>query len=95
MAAALIWIYPDLAAGAVLLRPLSPFVTPASTRLSGTPVLIVDGSKDDRRLPDDGQRLAEQLKDAGAAVTHHQLPVGHTMTEADYALVREWLVPHF
>src|SRR5262245_47905998 len=29
MAAALIWIYPDLAAGAVLLRPLSPFVTPA------------------------------------------------------------------
>ncbi len=95
MAAALISIYPDLAAGAVLLRPLSPFATPASTRLPGTPVLIIDGSKDDRRMPDDGRRLAKHLKDAGAAVTHHQLPAGHTMTEADCALVREWLVAHF
>ena len=95
MVAALISIYPDLAAGAVLLRPLSPFVTPAATRLPGTPVLIVDGSKDDRRMPDDGRRLAEHLKDAGAAVTHHQLPAGHTITETDYALVREWLVAHF
>jgi phospholipase/carboxylesterase len=95
MAAALISIYPDLAAGAVLLRPLLPFTTPASTRLPGTPVLIVDGSKDDRRMPDDGRRLAEHLKDAGAAVTHRRLPAGHTTTEADYALVREWLVRHF
>jgi phospholipase/carboxylesterase len=95
MAAALISIYPDLAAGAVLLRPLSPFATPASTRLPGTPVLIIDGDKDDRRMPDDGRRLAENLTKAGAAVTHHQLPAGHAMTEADCALVREWLVAHF
>jgi phospholipase/carboxylesterase len=95
MAAALISLYPDLAAGAVLLRPLSPFATPASTRLPGTPVLIIDGSKDDRRMPGDGRRLAEHLKEAGAAVTHHQLPAGHAMTEADCALVREWFVAHF
>ena len=95
MAAALISIYPDLAAGAVLLRPLSPFATPASARLPGTPVLIIDGSKDDRRMPHDGRRLAEHLKDAGAAVTHYQLPAGHMMTEVDCALVREWLVGHF
>ena len=95
MAAALVSIYPDLAAGAVLLRPLSPFATPTGTRLPGTPVLIIDGSKDDRRMPDDGRRLAEQMTEAGAAVTHHQLAVGHTMTEADCALVREWLGTHF
>jgi len=95
MAAALISICPDLAAGAVLLRPLAPFATPANTGLPGTPVLIIDGSKDDRRLPDDGRRLAEQMKEAGAALTHHQLPVGHAMTEADYALVREWIGAHF
>ena len=95
MAAALISMYPDLAAGAVLLRPLSPFVTPASTRLPGTPVLIIDGSKDDRRTPDDGRRLAEQMREAGAAVTHHQLAAGHAMTEADCALVREWLEARF
>ncbi len=95
MAAALISIYPDLAAGAVLLRPLSPFATPACTRLPGTPVLIIDGSMDDRRMPDDGCRLAEQMKTAGASVTHHQLATGHAMTEADCALVREWLKAHF
>jgi len=95
MAAALISIYPDLAAGAVLLRPLSPFATPASTRLPGTPVLIIDGSKDDRRTADDGRRLAEQMTHAGAAVTHHQHPAGHAITEADCALVREWLGAHF
>jgi phospholipase/carboxylesterase len=95
MATTLISIYPNLAAGAVLFRPLSPFATPASTRLPGIPVLIIDGSKDDRRMPDDGRRLAEHLKDAGAAVTHHQLPAGHTITGADCALVREWLVAHF
>ena len=95
MAAALISMYPDLAAGAVLLRPLSPFVTPASTRLPGTPVLIIDGSKDDRRTPDDGRRLAEQMREAGAAVTHHQLAAEHAMTEADCALAREWLEARF
>jgi phospholipase/carboxylesterase len=58
-------------------------------------VLIIDGSKDDRRMPDDGRRLAEQMKEAGAAVTHHQLPAGHAVTEADCALVREWLGAHF
>jgi dienelactone hydrolase len=82
MATALISIYPDLAAGAVLFRPLSPFATPASTRLPGIPVLIIDGSKDDRRMSADGHRLVEYLKVAGAVVTHHQLPGGHTINEA-------------
>jgi phospholipase/carboxylesterase len=95
MAAALISMYPDLAAGAVLLRPLSPFVTPLRTRLPGTPVLIIDGTKDDRRMPDDGRRLAEQMREAGAAVTHHQLAAGHAITEADCALVRAWLGANF
>jgi len=91
MAAALISMYPVLAAGAVLLRPFSPFATPARTRLPGIPVLIIDGSKDDRRMPDDGHRLAAQMSEAGAVVTHHQLATGHMITEADCALAREWL----
>jgi phospholipase/carboxylesterase len=95
MAAALILLYPDLAAGAVLLRPLAPFATPVSADLPGTPVLIVDGSKDERRMPDDGRCLARCLADAGASVTHRQLPIGHAMSQADCTLVRDWLAAHF
>jgi predicted esterase len=58
-------------------------------------VLIIDGTKDDRRMPNDGRRLAKQMKEAGAAVTHHQLTTGHAMTEADCAPAREWLGARF
>ena len=95
MAAALVSMYPDLAAGAVLLRPLPPFATPPGTCLSGTAVIIIDGSRDDRRMPDDGRRLAEQMNEAGAAGTHHQLAAGHAVIAADCVLVREWLAAHF
>ena len=52
-------------------------------RLDGTPVLIIDGEKDSRRSPGDGARLAERLTRAGAAVSHHVLPVGHSITAMD------------
>lgn len=92
MAAALIQLYPDLAAAAVLLRPLSPFANARHESLPGTPVLIIDGSNDERRTPGDGFRLAKTLEDAGAVITHHILRAGHNMASEDGALVREWLV---
>ena len=91
MSAALLLIRPGLLAGAILFRPLSPFVQDLPTRLDGTPVLIIDGEKDSRRLPGDGLRLAERLIRAGASVTHHVLPVGHAMTSMDRKIAREWL----
>ena len=36
-------------------------------------------------------RLAERLTRAGAAVTHHVLPVGHSITAMDREIAREWL----
>jgi phospholipase/carboxylesterase len=79
MAAALLLMRPGLLAGAVLFRPLSPFRDDLPTRLDGTPILIIDGEKDSRRSPGDGARLAERMICAGATVTHHVLPVGHSM----------------
>jgi phospholipase/carboxylesterase len=90
MAAAMLLTYPGLLAGAVLFRPLSPFLQDLPTRLNGTPVLIIDGEKDTRRFPGDGARLAERLKRAGASVSHHVLPVGHSITEADRQIAWEW-----
>ena len=83
MAAALLLTRPGLLAGAILFRPLSPFRDDLPASLNGTPVLIIDGEKDSRRSPGDGARLAERLTRAGAAVSHHVLPVGHSIAARD------------
>lgn len=91
MAAALLLTRPSLFAGAVLLRPLSPFRDDLEIRLNGVPALIIDGEKDIRRSPGDGARLAERLRKVGAMVAHHALPVGHSITMRDQEIVGEWL----
>jgi phospholipase/carboxylesterase len=91
MTAALLLTYPNLLAAAVLFRPLSPFTHDMPHRLDGTPVLIIDGDRDSRRSPGDGSRLAERLVRAGALVTHHLLPVGHSITAEDRRIAAEWL----
>jgi phospholipase/carboxylesterase len=91
MAAALLLMRPGFLAGGILFRPLSPFTADLPTRLDGTPILIIDGEKDSRRSPGDGLRLAERLIRAGATVTHHVLPVGHSITSMDRKIAREWL----
>ncbi|MGY3144324.1 phospholipase/carboxylesterase [Bradyrhizobium sp. USDA 3397] len=93
MAAALLMLYPRCLSGAVLLRPLSPFAVDPDTRLSRFPALLIDGDNDARRLRGDGARLAQRLAHMGADVTHHLLPTGHTITEDDIGLTREWLKP--
>ena len=91
MAAALLLTRPGLLAGAILFRPLSPFRADLPARLDGTPILIIDGEKDSRRSPGDGLRLAERTIRAGATVTHHVLPVGHSITTLDRELAQNWL----
>jgi phospholipase/carboxylesterase len=91
MAAALLMLYPHLLSGAVLFRPLSPFAADPRTSIPGSPVLITDGSDDHRRSPGDAALLASRLARLGASVTHHQLPVGHSITEHDRRLARDWL----
>lgn len=90
-AAALLLTRPGLLAGAILFRPLSPFSHELPAHLDGTPVLIIDGVEDTRRSPGDGLRVAERLTRAGATVTHHVLPVGHSITEIDREIARIWL----
>jgi phospholipase/carboxylesterase len=90
MAAALVLTHPGLLSAAILFRPLSPFLQDLPIRIDGTPVLIIDGEKDSRRSPGDGARLAERLIRAGATVTHHVLPVGHSITAMDEQIARDW-----
>jgi phospholipase/carboxylesterase len=91
MAAALLLTHPGLLAGAVLFRPLSPFTHDLPHRLDRTPALIIDGDRDSRRSPGDGLRLAERPVRARAPVTHHALPVGHSIAAEDRRIASEWL----
>jgi phospholipase/carboxylesterase len=91
MAAALMSTHSGVLAGAVLFRPLPPFAADDSYRPGPTRVLIIDGTHDLRRSPGDGQRLAGKLSRAGAVVTHHVLPVGHSITTEDEQIARDWL----
>jgi phospholipase/carboxylesterase len=54
-------------------------------------VLIIDGEKDTRRSSGDGLPLAERLTHAGATVTRHALPVGHSVTVLDKQIARHWI----
>jgi len=91
MAAALVVLHPGLLSGAVLFRPLSPFVADPDVRVPQTPVLIIDGRDDERRSPGDGARLAQRLTGMGAEVTHHVLQAGHSLIPDDHRLARDWL----
>ena len=89
--AALLMSRADLLGGAVLFRPLSPFVAPPFANLDGVPVLVLDGADDERRSPGEGRRCAQDLTAMGADVTHHVLPAGHALTDGDEHLAAEWL----
>lgn len=91
MAAALIESHPDLFEAAVLLRPLTPFPDQPVHARTRLPVLILEGAHDDRRLPGDGQLLADRLVSAGALVTHAVLPAGHAISTVDEQAISAWL----
>jgi phospholipase/carboxylesterase len=90
MTAALLTTHPDLLTAAILFRPLSPFARDLGP-IPGTPVLILDGADDHRRSVGDGERLAQRLRLAGAAVTHRVLPTGHAISTEDQRIAHEWL----
>jgi phospholipase/carboxylesterase len=91
MAAALVLMHPELFSAAVLFRPLPPQSDARDVHMHGMPILILDGERDRRRMPGDRQRLAERLCQMGARVTHHVLPVGHSITPEDIAITEDWL----
>jgi phospholipase/carboxylesterase len=91
IAAAVLLLRPDVLAGAILLRAMVPLSHQPHPGLRGKPVLIVSGASDPIIPPLNARRLASMLKQAGAAVEHQTLPVGHELSQADVSLARAWL----
>jgi phospholipase/carboxylesterase len=92
IAAALLFLRPEALAGAVLLRAMVPLPQPPRADLAGRPVLILSGAMDPIVPAENAARLAAQLSEAGAAVTHRVMPAGHGLSQADVRLAKEWLM---
>ncbi|WP_144186800.1 alpha/beta hydrolase [Elioraea rosea] len=83
IAAAVMLLHPDVLDEAVLLRAMPPLSAPPVADLSGRRVLILNGLADPIATPEIAERLAGQLRAAGAALTARMLPAGHGLTQAD------------
>ena len=92
IAASLLLRRPGLLRAAVLLSPMVPFEPAAPPNLTGTSVFIGAGRADPIVPAALAERLAELLRQAGATVTLHWEPGGHTVSEGEVDAARQWIV---
>lgn len=88
IAAAMLYLRPDVLAGAVLIRAMLPLQTEPEHALGGMPVMIISGRMDPILPLDNAKRLAEALREHGAVIDHRVLETGHGMTRNDVDLAR-------
>ena len=91
IAAAMLFLGPDILAGAVLLRAMVPLAAKPVANLAGKPVLMLSGAMDPIAVPANAGRLASELEAAGATLLHRVLPVGHELSQEDVNTARRWL----
>jgi phospholipase/carboxylesterase/glyoxalase family protein len=82
---------PGVLRGAVLLSPMVPFEPESLPQLGGTSVFIGAGRNDPMVNRDEVERLVGILRDAGADVTVHWPPGGHTVTGDELEAARDWI----
>jgi predicted esterase len=90
IAGALLLLRPEVLAGAILLRPMVPFEPKQPPDLRGRRVLVAAGKADPIVKPEQSEQLAELLRAAGAEVTLHWSPGGHTLDRADLSAAAAW-----
>ena len=91
VAASTILLHPGLLRAAVLFRAMVPFEPDLTPDLSGMPVFMAAGRMDRMIPPDNTQRLADILLEAGADVDLRWRDTGHPLTYEDVAEAKAWL----
>src|SRR5215210_4879942 len=91
IAASLLLLHPGLLAGAVLLRAMVPFEPESPPILASTPVYLAAGRTDPIIPPENTERLARLLQDAGADVTLDWQAGGHGIGREEVEAARRWL----
>ena len=90
VAASLLLTYPRLLAGAILLRAMVPFEPDKTLDLSRIPVYLAAGRSDQMVPPENTERLAQVLREAGADVTLDWQPGGHGIGPAEIQAAQKW-----
>lgn len=88
-------LHPETLAGAVLFRPMVPFMPESLPRLSDKPILILAGRRDAMVPVEETERLAGLLKGAGADVTLRWADATHAITGAEVGAAKVWLASNF
>jgi phospholipase/carboxylesterase len=91
IAASLMLLHPGLLRAAVLFRAMVPFEPEATPDLSGMPVFLAAGRRDQMIAPQSTERLAEILREAGADLDLRWRNTGHALTYEEVAEAKEWL----
>ena len=91
VAGSTILLHPGLLRAAVLFRAMVPFEPDVTPDLSGMPVFMAAGRMDRMIPPDNTQRLADILVEAGADVDLRWRDTGHPLTYEEVDEAKEWL----
>lgn len=91
IAAALLYLRPEVLAGAILIRAMLPLPTRPEHALKEMPVMIISGRMDPILPLDNAVKLANALRENGARVDHRVLETGHGMTRNDVDLARGFI----
>ncbi|RYZ33902.1 MAG: alpha/beta hydrolase [Sphingobacteriales bacterium] len=96
IAAALLLLHPGLLQGAILFRPMQPFREFPQLQDAGhTPVFMSNGLQDPTINSAHTERYVQHMTQAGFAVSHHNFPVGHNLTQEDLKLSVDWYSKNF
>ncbi len=91
IAASLMLLHPGLLRAAVLFRAMVPFEPEDVPDLSGMPIFLAAGRMDRMIPPENTERLAEILREAGADLDLRWRNTGHALTYEEVAEAKEWL----
>jgi predicted esterase len=97
-------LYPELLAGAALMRPMQPLTEAPEAGSSGDsqnapqssiPVFFAPGLRDPTVDPAATERYAALLAARGFQLTRYDAPAGHNLTPQDVAQAANWYKRHF
>lgn len=91
IASATLLLHPESFAGIIVWRGMVPLAPKQLPDLNGKRVLQLSGQFDRTQQPGEANRLASLLTTSKATVDLQLLPAGHELTQADFAISRDWM----